>query len=92
MVGKPIDVFYPDLRQHVRLLADPADLPHLARITLGPETLDLRISAIYDRNGAYAGPLLTWRRAPGRSGWSSQFEESVGAIARTVADPPTACA
>jgi methyl-accepting chemotaxis protein len=86
LVGKPIDLFYPDLRQKRALLADPANLPFLTRMTLGPETLDLRISAMYDRDGGYAGPLLTWRRATGQVRLVHQFEESIGAIARTVAE------
>jgi methyl-accepting chemotaxis protein len=86
LVGQPIDVFHPGSRRQRDLVADPANLPHRTRITIGAETLDLRISAIHDRNGAYAGPLLTWRRATGQARLVRQFEESVGAIARTVAE------
>jgi methyl-accepting chemotaxis protein len=85
-VGQTIDVFYPDLRHQRDLIANPANLPHRTRMTVGPETLDLRISAMYDRDGAYAGPLLTWQRATGQVRLVHQFEESVGTIARTVAE------
>ena len=41
-------------------LADPANLPHNAKIKLGEETLDLKVSAIMDEAGAYLGPMVTW--------------------------------
>lgn len=86
LVGQPIDVFHPDSPLQRRLVADPANLPFAARITLGPETLDLRISAISDRNGAYAGPLMTRRRATAQACLVRQFEQSVGSIARAVGE------
>ncbi|MEW6255544.1 MAG: methyl-accepting chemotaxis protein [Pseudomonadota bacterium] len=60
LIGSSIDVFHKDPMRIRRLLADPKNLPHQARIKAGPETLDLRISAIFDDNGVYAGPMLTW--------------------------------
>jgi methyl-accepting chemotaxis protein len=86
LVGQPIDVFHPDSRRHRALLADPANLPHRARFSLGGETIDLRINAIFDRDGGYAGPLLVWHQATRQVQLVRQFEESVGAIARIVAE------
>ena len=43
------------------------------------------MSAIFDRDGAYAGPLLIWRQATAQFQLVQQFEESVGTIARIVA-------
>jgi methyl-accepting chemotaxis protein len=86
LVGQPIDVFDQDSRRHRDLVADPANLPHRTRITLGSETIDLRISATYDRDGAYAGPVLTWRSVTGQAQLVQQFEQSVGTIARTVGE------
>ncbi|HBK09431.1 MAG TPA: hypothetical protein DDZ81_26810 [Acetobacteraceae bacterium] len=86
LVGQPIDVFHPEAHLQRDLIADPANLPHRTRIKLGQEDLDLRISAIFDRSGDYAGPLLTWRRATAQVRLVQQFEESVGAITRIVAE------
>ena len=86
LVGQPIDLFHPGSTSQRDLVADPRNLPHSARITIGSETLDLRITAVYDRGGAYAGPLLTWRKMTGQVQLVHQFEQSVGAIARTVAE------
>jgi methyl-accepting chemotaxis protein len=43
-----------------RILSDPKNLPHRAKIKLGPETLDLRVSALLDKQGNYIGPMLSW--------------------------------
>ena len=86
LVGQGIDVFQPGSQHHRDLVADPANLPQRMRIALGKETLDLRISAIFDRSGAYAGPLLTWRSVTGQARLVHHFEESVGAIARTLSE------
>ncbi len=60
LVGSSIDVFHKNPRHQRRLLADPSNLPHSAQIGVGPETLDLRVSAIYDNEGAYLGAMVTW--------------------------------
>jgi len=60
LVGSSIDVFHKDPGRVRVMLSDPRNLPHTARIKAGPETLDLRISAITDANGTYVGPMLTW--------------------------------
>ncbi|PWR24188.1 chemotaxis protein [Zavarzinia aquatilis] len=60
LLGRSIDIFHKNPSHQRRLLADPKNLPHRARIKLGPETLDLQVSAIYDATGKYLGPMLTW--------------------------------
>ena len=60
MVGATIDIFHKNPAHQRRMLADPKNLPHTAQIKLGPETLSLLVSAIYDANGKYIGPMLTW--------------------------------
>jgi methyl-accepting chemotaxis protein len=60
MIGKPIDIFHRNPEHQRRLLADPKNLPHSARIRVGPEYLDLLVSAMLDQNGGYLGPMLTW--------------------------------
>ncbi|MFZ2871378.1 methyl-accepting chemotaxis protein [Zavarzinia sp.] len=60
LLGQSIDIFHKAPAHQRRLLADPRNLPHRARIKLGPEILDLQVSAIYDATGKYIGPMLTW--------------------------------
>lgn len=60
LLGTCIDAFHKHPQHQRRILADPANLPHNARIQLGPEVLDLKVSAITDSDGTYIGPMLTW--------------------------------
>jgi methyl-accepting chemotaxis protein len=60
MIGQSIDIFHKDPSHQRRMLANDKNLPHRAKIQLGPETLDLLVSAIYDKDKKYAGAMLTW--------------------------------
>lgn len=59
IVGTSVDVFHKNPSHQRRMLSDPRNLPHTAQIKVGPETLQLKVSAIYE-NGKYTGPMLTW--------------------------------
>jgi methyl-accepting chemotaxis protein len=85
-VGRSIAMFDGPSVRPVELVADPANLPFKTRIDLGAEALDLRVSAIRDSQGQYAGPLLIWRRATDQARLVDQFEQSVGGISRIVAN------
>ncbi len=85
LVGGGIAIFGPGAELRPGLVIDPSNLPHHARLALGDETLDLKISAIHDRQGRYAGPLLIWRRATDQANLVTQFERSVGRISQAVA-------
>ncbi|MBU2031551.1 MAG: EAL domain-containing protein [Alphaproteobacteria bacterium] len=60
LVGSSIDVFDPYLQQQRLMLVDPANLPHHARIQLGPEVVDLKVTAVTDDDGSYINPMLSW--------------------------------
>jgi methyl-accepting chemotaxis protein len=60
VVGKTIDVFHKDPTRVRHMLASDKNLPHKAHIELGPETLELLVTAIYDEKGEFAGVLQTW--------------------------------
>lgn len=60
LLGASIDVFHKDPSHQRKLLSDPANLPHRAKIQLGPEVLDLQVSAVTGTDGVYLGPMLTW--------------------------------
>ncbi|WP_249780709.1 EAL domain-containing protein [Bradyrhizobium sp. dw_78] len=60
LLGASIDIFHRHPEHQRRLLSNPGNLPHRARIKLGPEMLDLQISAVNATDGSYIGPMLTW--------------------------------
>jgi len=60
LVGKSIDIFHKNPSHQRKLLSNPRNLPHRAKIALGNETLDLLATAIMDDKGTYLGPMVTW--------------------------------
>ncbi len=62
IVGNSFDVFHKNPAHQRNLIADPKNLPHLTNIGLGPETLELLVSAIHGQDGQYLGAMATWAR------------------------------
>lgn len=60
MIGQSIDIFHRDPEFQRRIVADPRNLPHRARIRLGNEILDLNVTANRDSRGTYLGPMVNW--------------------------------
>jgi methyl-accepting chemotaxis protein len=81
MVGTSIDVFHKHPEHQRRMLADPKNLPHRALITVGPEKLDLLVSAIVDAKGEYVGPMLTWEIVTAKAHLEERIRETVLVVA-----------
>ncbi|HLK03195.1 MAG TPA: methyl-accepting chemotaxis protein [Candidatus Acidoferrum sp.] len=60
MIGQNIDIFHKNPAHQRKLLSSDKNLPTRATIDLGPEKLDLLVSAIYDQNKKYVGAMVTW--------------------------------
>lgn len=60
LIGTCIDVFHKNPAHQRELLKDPQNLPHSAIIQVGPEKLDLLVSAVYDNAGKYVSAMVTW--------------------------------
>ena len=60
LLGNSIDVFHKNPSMQRNLISDPANMPHRAIIQLGPEKLDLLLSAVFDNNQNYLGPMVNW--------------------------------
>ncbi|MEQ9608248.1 MAG: methyl-accepting chemotaxis protein [Kiloniellaceae bacterium] len=82
--GTCIDIFHKHPEHQRAMLRDPANLPHNAKIKLGKETLDLRVSAVVNKAGTYVGPMVTWSVATGRVRLADDFESNIGAVVQTV--------
>ena len=81
LMGTNIDVFHKNPEHQRRLLSDPGNLPHNAVITLGDEKLDLKVSAIYDKQGRYMGPMLNWSVVTSFVDLATSVKDVVGAVA-----------
>jgi methyl-accepting chemotaxis protein len=60
VVGSSLDIFHKNPAHQRALLADPANLPWRTNIQVGPETLDLLVTAIRDSQGNHVGAMATW--------------------------------
>lgn len=81
IVGSSIDVFHRHPAHQRQLLANAANLPHQAGITLGPESLQLEASAIVDRHGVRVGTIAVWSRTTASM---KQQAEAVQGLAAAV--------
>ncbi len=60
MIGQSIDIFHKNPQHQRDIIGDPNRLPWKANINVGPEKLQLNVSAIYSAEGDYTGAMLTW--------------------------------
>lgn len=84
IVGSSIDIFHKNPSHQRRILADPKNLPHRAKIRLGEETLDLRVSALMSKTGEYMGPMLTWSVITSAVKLSQDVKSLVGALSSSA--------
>ncbi len=84
MLGKSIDIFHKNPEHQRRMLADPKNLPHRASIKVGPETLELLVSPIYDNTGTYTGPMVTWTVITKKLELESQIEQNATALSSSA--------
>jgi methyl-accepting chemotaxis protein len=89
MIGQTIDVFHKVPAHQRKILSDPKNLPHKALIQVGPETLDLRVSAIMDKNGTYIGPMLSWTVITAQVRMADDFETNVKGVVEIVSSSAT---
>lgn len=85
IVGSPIAIFHKDPSFQAKLLSDPANLPHSAQISLGPETLSLEVEAVYGSSGNYAGAMATWAIITD----TIRVEEEIGRMTAMIENAPT---
>lgn len=60
IVGRSIDIFHKNPHYPRKILSNPKNLPHHARIALGDETLDLQITAIRADDSGDTSLMLAW--------------------------------
>ncbi|MES2729122.1 MAG: methyl-accepting chemotaxis protein [Pseudomonadota bacterium] len=84
LMGESIDIFHRDPEHQRRIISDPENLPHNARINVADQVLDLKISAVHDRTGAYVRTMLTLNVVTESVRLADTFEASVGVIAERV--------
>jgi methyl-accepting chemotaxis protein len=85
ILGSSLDVLHRNPEHQRAVMSDPARLPYSTTIRLGPEVLELRISAIRDAAGDYASTMLSWTLATERARLADSFERDIGGVVEAVA-------
>ncbi|HTO72358.1 MAG TPA: methyl-accepting chemotaxis protein, partial [Gemmatimonadales bacterium] len=76
LTGSSLAVLFSDPRAAQRLLEQPANLPHRARLTFGAEVVDVEVSAVTDHKGEYVGPMATIEVVTARVATEREVAES----------------
>ena len=84
LVGQCIDLFHQNPSYQRGLLANPENLPHRAKIKVGPETLSITVSAITDNDGTYLGPMMAWDVVTGQVRMAEQVTEVVNLVSSSA--------
>ena len=84
IVGSSFDIFHKNPAHQRKMLADPKNLPHTTKFRIGPETVSLTVSAIYDKSGAYLGPMATWSIVTADVERAEAFEKNVKGVVEIV--------
>jgi methyl-accepting chemotaxis protein len=58
--GIPIGILFPDSARRADIFSGPERLPHKERLTIGPETVAVLVSAVRGQEQEYLGPQITW--------------------------------
>jgi len=58
--GISFDIFHKNPSHQRELISKESNLPYQAVISIGPEKLDLYVSAMRDAQGKYIGPMVVW--------------------------------
>jgi methyl-accepting chemotaxis protein len=86
VVGSNLDIFHTNPSHQRRILADPANLPYTANLTFGAERVVLNITAIFDTEGGYMGPMATWEFVTDRLAYEQEMAKSQSIIENAPAN------
>ena len=92
MMGSSFDVFHKNPHHQRNMLADASRLPHRTKIKVGPETLDLQVSAIKDPEGNYVGPMLTWAVVTAQVAIATDVSRVVDALGAAIGEMQSSAA
>jgi methyl-accepting chemotaxis protein len=88
MIGQCIDIFHKDPQRVRRLMSEPRNLPHTTLISVGPETLELAVDAVYDNHKNLIGYINTWQVATDKlrlEATNADYAGQIAAIAKSQA-------
>jgi methyl-accepting chemotaxis protein len=81
LVGQSIDIFHKSPSHQHRVLSEPGRLPPMTLIHVGPETLELRVSPVFDDARRPVGTMVTWDIITERAAMEVQNRDYASQIA-----------
>lgn len=84
LIGTSIDTFHKNPEHQRQILSDPSRLPFSARISFAGRRFSLKVSAIMDSSGKYAGPMVVWDDITEREQLAELVNTSVEQVAEAV--------
>lgn len=85
-VGAPVSKFHQDSSVVTRLLSSPDNLPYKGKFTMAGIVIENHVTAIFDRDGTFLGPMLNWDDVTKYVKMADAFEKQVRGVATQVAD------
>ncbi|MEQ1865406.1 MAG: methyl-accepting chemotaxis protein [Micropepsaceae bacterium] len=85
LVGESVDSLSADLHKLRHIISDPSKLPHTVAISAGGEYFQLKVFAVRNADGSYAGPALNWENVTKQRAVAETFEASVKGVVDAVA-------
>ncbi|VTR93170.1 chemotaxis protein : Methyl-accepting chemotaxis (MCP) signaling domain protein OS=Vibrio cholerae CP1047(20) GN=VCCP1047_2988 PE=4 SV=1: 4HB_MCP_1: HAMP: HAMP: MCPsignal [Gemmata massiliana] len=76
LVGQSIDIFHKRPEHQRRLLSNPDTVPPATLIPVGPETLELRVSPVFDTKRNHLGTMVSWAVVTDRIAMEKQVKEN----------------
>ncbi len=84
VIGKPIDLFHRDPQKQRGMLADLRHLPFTKVIDVGPEKVELQISAVYAQDGSVLGYMSAWNIVTRKLALEEELRATTGTLARAT--------
>lgn len=89
LIGESIDIMHRDPGHVRRIVGDPSRLPHSATIAVGGQKFQLKVFAVRNPDGSYAGPALNWENVTKQRELADNFETNVKGVVDAVAAAAT---
>ena len=85
IVGSNISAFHSPANQSTNILANPANMPYVARGKVGPETLEIHAFALTDESGDFLCPAVQWEIITERAAMEERDAAAKAAVAQVQA-------
>ena len=84
IVGQSIGVFHANFEKHLKILADPDNLPFTVQEKIASENMEIKCVAIKNKKNQYVNTMVIWKNITGKEKLTIDFESGVKNIANFI--------